>query len=114
MLNTCKELDNEEEPDVYYLADGIRRSKRRYDLAFRRQIERGVEDGSITPCNPELAAFVIAGALNGIADWYKPGGDLAVDAITDEFALRLTEGLAVRASQLRETGAQKQGPRRKS
>ena len=50
----------------------VRRSKRRYDLAFRKQIERGIEDGSIKPCNPKLAAFAIGGALNGIADWYRP------------------------------------------
>ena len=37
----------------------VRRSKRRYDLAFRRQIERGIEDGSIRPCDARLAAFAI-------------------------------------------------------
>ena len=92
----------------------VRRSKRRYDLAFRRQIERGVEDGSIKPCNPKLAAFVIAGALNGIADWYKPAGDLSVETIADEFALRLTEGLAARANQLPATAKPNPGAKRKS
>ncbi len=92
----------------------VRRSKRRYDLAFRKQIERGVEDESIRPCNPKLAAFAIAGALNGIADWYKPGGDLSVETIANEFALLLTEGLATRASQLRTTAAPKSGAKRKS
>ncbi len=76
----------------------VRRSKRRYDLAFRKQIERGVADGSIKPCNAKLAAFAIAGALNGIADWYRPGGDLSVTAIADEFALRLTEGFTAPAT----------------
>ena len=52
----------------------VRRSKRRYDLAFRKKIERGIEDGSILPCDAKLAAFVIGGALNGIADWYRPDG----------------------------------------
>jgi AcrR family transcriptional regulator len=72
----------------------VRRSKRRYDLAFRRQIERGVEDGSMKLCNAKLAAFAIGGALNGIADWYRPRGDLSAETIADEFALQLTEGLA--------------------
>src|SRR5271166_6974646 len=85
----------------------VRRSKRRYDLAFRSEERRGVEDGSIKPSNPKLAAFAIAGALNGIADWYRPRGDLSVETIADEFALRLTEGLAVRASQLRATATPK-------
>ena len=52
------------------------------------------------PCNPKLAAFAIIGALNGIADWYRPHGDLSVETIAEEFALRLTEGLAARASRV--------------
>jgi len=91
----------------------VRRSKRRYDLAFREQIERGVEDGSIRPCNAKLAAFAIGGALNGIADWYRSRGDLTVEAIADEFALRLTEGHAVRASKPRATAARRPGAKRK-
>ena len=74
----------------------VRRSKRRYDLAFRREIERGVADGSIRPCNATLAAFAVAGALNGIADWYRPQGALSANAVADEFAERLTVGLAAR------------------
>ena len=37
---------------------------------------------------------MIGGALNGIADWYRADGELSVETIADEFALRLTEGLA--------------------
>ncbi len=76
----------------------VRRSKRRYDTAFRAQIAAGVDDGSIRPCNPKLAAFAIIGALNGIADWYRAGGELSVEAIAEEFALTLTDGLAVQRS----------------
>ena len=74
----------------------VRRAKRRYDRAFRQQIERGIEDGSIRACDAKLAAFAIAGALNGIADWRRADGALSVEAIADEFALLLTEGLATR------------------
>ena len=76
----------------------VRQSKRRYDLAFRKQIERGIEDGSVLPCDPKLVAFAIGGALNGIADWYRPDGALSVETIADEFALRLTDGLAAKRS----------------
>jgi len=79
----------------------VRRWKRRYDLAFRKQIEDGVADGSIVPCDAKLAAFTIAGALNGIADWYRPGGALSPEAIADEFATRLTTGLIARATRAR-------------
>jgi AcrR family transcriptional regulator len=76
----------------------VRRWKRRYDLAFRQQIENGIVDGSIVPCDAKLAAFAIAGALNGIADWYQPGGTLSPEAIADEFATRLTTGFVARAA----------------
>ena len=76
----------------------VRRSKQRYDLAFRKAIESGIADGSIRPCDARLAAFAVAGALNGIADWYKPGGRLDGGTIADEFAERLTEGLSARAA----------------
>jgi hypothetical protein len=36
--------------------------------------------------------------LNGIADWYQPGGALSPEAIADEFATRLTAGLVARAA----------------
>ncbi len=40
----------------------VRKAKRRYDEAFRSQIVMGIDDGSIRPCDPKVAAFVIAGA----------------------------------------------------
>jgi AcrR family transcriptional regulator len=83
---------------------GVRRAKRRYDAAFRATIAQGVADGSITPCDPKLATLVIAGSLNWIGQWYKPGGDLSPAALADEFALRLTEGLTVKKSSLGDSG----------
>lgn len=83
----------------------MRAAKRRYDAAFREQIRRGVEDGSILPCDPKLAAFAIAGALNGIADWHDSDGALSVDAIGDEYARILTDGLAAKRSPARKTAS---------
>jgi AcrR family transcriptional regulator len=88
----------------------VRRSKRRYDLAFRKKIERGIEDGSILPCDAKLAAFVIGGALNGIADWYRPDGALSVATIANEFSLRLTEGLAATRTAARTSAAVESAP----
>lgn len=90
----------------------VRRSKRRYDLGFRKQIERGIADGSIRRCDAKLAAFAIAGALNGIADWYRPHGELSVEVIADEFAPRLTEGLSVEPSRAPATKERKAKPKR--
>ena len=71
----------------------VRAAKRRFDAAFRKQIARGIEDGSIVPCDPKVTTFIITGALNGIGNWYLPDGDLSVDEIADAFVERLTEGL---------------------
>jgi AcrR family transcriptional regulator len=84
---------------------GVRRSKRRYDRAFRKQVEHGITDGSIVACNAKLAAFAVAGALNGIADWYRPGGDLSVEAIAEEYAERLSNGLAANSKAAHKTSA---------
>lgn len=74
----------------------VRRAKRSYDTAFRTRIEAGMADGSIMPCDSKLAAFAIAGSLNWIGHWYEPGGELSAETIGEEFAIRLTGGLAAR------------------
>jgi len=79
----------------------VRKAKRGYDAAFRTSIAQGVADGSITPRDPKLATLVITGSLNWIGHWYKPDGELSAAAIADEFAARLTEGLAARKSRPR-------------
>lgn len=84
-----RELGNEARADV-------RRAKRRFDAAFRGQISSGIADGSIQPCDPKLTTFIITGSLNSIGSWYRPDGELSVDAIADEFVVRLTEGLVAK------------------
>lgn len=73
-------------------------AKKKIDRTFRRYIRDGIEDGSVRPCDVKLSAFAIAGSLNWIGHWYQPGGALPADAIATEFAVRLTEGLAVKPS----------------
>lgn len=67
---------------------------RRCDAQFRAYIAAGIADGSIVACDPKLAAFAVAGSLNWIGHWFDEHGPLAADAVAEEFARRLTEGLA--------------------
>ncbi|WP_407186808.1 TetR/AcrR family transcriptional regulator [Bradyrhizobium centrosematis] len=76
-----------------------RAAKKRIDTTFRRYIAAGTADGSIKPCDPKLAAFAIAGALNWIGHWYQRDGELSPSEIADEFTVRLTEGLATESRQ---------------
>ncbi|MCC8981338.1 TetR/AcrR family transcriptional regulator [Bradyrhizobium acaciae] len=88
----------------------VQTAKRRIDRAFRDYIAAGVEDGSVQACDPKLAAFAIAGSLNWIGHWFQPGGELSGRAVAEEFAIRLTEGIAkttTQATSTRKTTARK-------
>ena len=76
----------------------VRLAKKKIDRAFRDYIGQGIKDGSIRPCDVKLSAFAIAGALNWIGHWYQPNGALEAEAIAGEFAIRLTEGLAIKST----------------
>ena len=71
----------------------VRSYKREIDHRLRTFIGEGIRDGSITACNPKLAAFSIGGALNWISMWYTPDGELTPEQIGESFAKSLTEGL---------------------
>ena len=74
----------------------LRRLKRRIDHEFRGLIAQGVAEGSLAPCDPKLAAFILAGALSWIARWYRPDGPLAAPAIAEHCIALLMNGLSVR------------------
>jgi len=71
----------------------VRELKRSMDASIRKYIEEGLADGSISPCNPKIAAFAIAGAVNWIGTWFKPEGEISPVEIAREFARLLTDGL---------------------
>ena len=56
-------------------------TKERSIAGLRSFIQEGIEDGSIAPCDPKIAAFSIAGALNWICMWYEPEGALSPEEI---------------------------------
>jgi hypothetical protein len=72
----------------------VKAYKRKIDRRLRSFIREGIEDGSIGECDPKLAAFSIAGALNWICVWYEPDGALSPEEIAAQFSRTLTQGLA--------------------
>ena len=74
----------------------VRTYKRKIDRRLRAFIQEGISDGSIALCDPKLAAFAIAGALNWICIWYEPEGPLSPEDIATQFAQTLTQGLVAR------------------
>ena len=74
----------------------LRRLKSEIDLAFRRLVEQGVAEGVLAPCNPKMAAFVIAGALSWIGRWYQPEGSLSAQDIGTQCVQLLLQGVLKR------------------
>jgi AcrR family transcriptional regulator len=72
----------------------VRNYKRKIDRRLRSFLQEGIEDGSIAPCDPKIAAFAIAGALNWICEWYEPEGALSAEEIASQFVRTLTQGVA--------------------
>jgi AcrR family transcriptional regulator len=72
----------------------VRERKREIDHRLRVLIARGIDDGSIALCNPKIAAFMVAGAIHGMASWYEPSGPMKLTAITAQYVQLLTAGLA--------------------
>jgi TetR/AcrR family transcriptional regulator len=50
------------------------RQRDRFERALRALVNEGIEDGSVVPCDPKLAIFVILGAMNWVPKWFKPSG----------------------------------------
>lgn len=45
-----------------------------FEHGLREFVVEGMADGSIVPCNPKLAVFMLMGALNWSRKWYRPNG----------------------------------------
>ena len=89
----------------------LRRLKSEIDLAFRRLVAQGVEQGLLHPCDPKMTAFVIAGGLSWIGRWYQPQGSYAPEEVAQQCIETLLRGVVapapVRAARGRPVAAKK-------
>lgn len=88
------------------LSAQVKALKSEIDQGIRRQLRRGIEDGSIEPCDQRIAAFAIAGALNWIAHWYREGQPMGPDAVAEAYVAFLENALLPRRA-----GTSNGGPR---
>jgi TetR/AcrR family transcriptional regulator len=72
-LNCCVVLMEEQalEPEDHAK---LVRQRDRFERALRAFVREGIEDGSVVPCDPKLAIFVILGAMNWVPKWFTPSG----------------------------------------
>ena len=82
------------------LGPGMRRQinalKSEIDQGIRRLIRAGIDDGSISPCDPKLTAFAMAGALNWIAHWYRADEAMTASEVAEAFVTFFERGLQPR------------------
>jgi TetR/AcrR family transcriptional regulator len=58
------------------------RQRDRFERALRALVKEGIEDGSVVPCDPKLAIFVILGAMNWVPKWFKLSGAWKPEQLT--------------------------------
>lgn len=54
------------------------------------QIEAGIEDGSVIPCDPKLVYFMLLGAMAWINTWYDPEKEWTIEQFATGMADLLT------------------------
>lgn len=79
----------------------LRHLKGSIDREFRGLIEQAIAEGALAPCDPKIAAFVVAGALSWIGRWYRPDGSLSADEVAQQAVATLLNGLYARAPSAR-------------
>lgn len=77
--------------------NALRGLKSAIDMEFRRLVTEGIAEGSLQPCDPKMAAFVIAGALSWIGRWYQPGGEYGPEEIATQCIAMLQGGILRRS-----------------
>jgi TetR/AcrR family transcriptional regulator len=68
-----------------------------YERAVRRIIERGIRDREFRRMDAKVAVFVILGAINWIARWYRPEGALHAAELGQQYADHLVRGMTAPA-----------------
>ncbi|HET9325455.1 MAG TPA: TetR/AcrR family transcriptional regulator [Candidatus Eisenbacteria bacterium] len=65
-----------------------------YERGMRRIIERGIRQREFRKVDSKVAVFVILGAINWIARWYRPEGALHAPELGEQYAEHLLQGMA--------------------
>jgi hypothetical protein len=66
------------------------------DKRMRELIARGIEDGTIAPCDIKMTAFMLAGSMNGIARWFREDGPMTASSIGEIFVNQMCAGILPR------------------
>lgn len=74
----------------------IARRRSKFDRHFRKLIRDGIRDGTIRAVDPKLTVFFFMGAINWMARWFRPEGNLTGEEIARHFVDFLKESIRSR------------------
>ena len=72
--------------------DEVLELSRKHSSNFEAILERGIEDGSIAPCDVRMTGNAIMGSINWIPKWFH-GDSTVAGKVLDEFPEILSRGL---------------------
>jgi AcrR family transcriptional regulator len=64
-----------------------------FDHGIRAIIQQGIDQGAFRTGDPKMIEFAMMGAVNWIAKWFDPAGEMTSEQIGDQFADYLVGGL---------------------
>ncbi len=68
--------------------------RRKLEYVLRALLQDGIKDGSIIPCDPKLATFVLSGAMNWVTQWYRSEGEWSLHQIADNVSAMMARSLS--------------------
>jgi AcrR family transcriptional regulator len=71
----------------------VQRDRRYYQRRLSNFIAAGVEAGEFTCPSPQLATLALLDMINGVNEWYTPEGTYSLEALADEYAAMVINGL---------------------
>ncbi|GGB58233.1 TetR family transcriptional regulator [Tistrella bauzanensis] len=74
----------------------VRTWKRSIDSRLRSCIAEGISDGSVRPVDPRIAAFLLAGSVNWVGQWFRESGPSSAKDIADAMADMARQALTAR------------------
>lgn len=74
----------------------LRDGRRKLDHAVRELLQKGIDDGSIAPCEPRTAAAALFGAFNWVPHWRLNGDSDSYTKIGADFLSIFLNGLRAR------------------
>jgi len=65
----------------------------RYEALLGDIITQGVVSGEFRPVDQKFARLLVLSAVNWLYMWYRPGGELAPEAVAERLAVLILQGL---------------------